>query len=445
MTRLCNGLDSIVSQAINKMKDEMGSDFNMDTLNLCELARRTGISRSKLRSWKRNNFSFVSPGPQIGSCKSGKRVIDCYASLLDSLLKSNVSNSVVCLERLKQEGYSGSLSSVKRYIASHKGLIPPKHKKVEGLGRRARRYSTTPGHMYQMDWGFVHVDTYAGPILRVACFAMICHHCGEKYTEFFPDAKQENLFIGMLHAFRYMGIPHVVLTDNMKSVVTGRDWTGNPIWQKDYEAFMRAVGFRTDLCKAYHPYTKGKVERLVRFVKENFLPGRSFYNLNDLNEDALDWCNKQNRESRIAFGCSSEMIHTEKCQVHTKPLVENEAILGYLCPFRKISYDGFVNYEGQRYGVPFSYTGSLVRVCREGHILKILSQDMKDVLSVHNVTWDRQDHYAPSQYPKVEPEEFPTAPVHITISQRVPERKTSNQELSFADFDFTKENVDDDK
>lgn len=129
MTRLCNGLDSIVSQAINEMKGEMGSDFSMDTLNLSELARRTGISRSKLRSWKRNNFSFITPGPQIGSCKSGKRVIDGYSSLLANLLKSNVSNSVVCLERLRKEGYAGSLSSVKRYIAAHKGLIPPKHKK----------------------------------------------------------------------------------------------------------------------------------------------------------------------------------------------------------------------------------------------------------------------------------------------------------------------------
>lgn len=48
---------------------------------------------------------------------------------------------------------------------------------------------------------------------------MVCHHCGQRYVEFFPNAKQENLFIGMIHSFRYMGIPKYVLTDNMKSVV----------------------------------------------------------------------------------------------------------------------------------------------------------------------------------------------------------------------------------
>ena len=67
-----------------------------------------------------------------------------------------------------------------------------------------------------------------------------------------------------------------VLTDNMKSVVTGRDLGGRPVWQRDYAAFMGCVGFRTRLCKPRHPFTKGKVERLIRFVKGNFLAGRDF-------------------------------------------------------------------------------------------------------------------------------------------------------------------------
>ena len=63
---------------------------------------------------------------------------------------------------------------------------------------------------------------------------MICHHCGQRYIEFFPNARQENLFIGMIHAFQYMGVPRFVLTDNMKSVVLHRDLDGHPVWQKDY-------------------------------------------------------------------------------------------------------------------------------------------------------------------------------------------------------------------
>lgn len=98
----------------------------------------------------------------------------------------------------------------------------------------------------------------------------------------------------MLHAFKYMGIPKTVLTDNMKSVVIKRDSDGRPIWNHDYEVFMKVVGFETRLCKPYHPFTKGKVERLVQFVKGHFLAGRTFMNVTDLNEQALNWCNGQN-------------------------------------------------------------------------------------------------------------------------------------------------------
>ena len=89
-----------------------------------------------------------------------------------------------------------------------------------------------------MDWGFADVLDYNSQTYRVACFAMICHQCGQRYIEFFPNARQENLFIGMIHAFQYMGVARFVLTDNMKSVVLHQDLEGHPVWQKDYETFM---------------------------------------------------------------------------------------------------------------------------------------------------------------------------------------------------------------
>ena len=184
----------------------------------------------------------------------------------------------------------------------------------------------------------------------IACFAMICHHCGKRYIEFFPNAKQENLFIGMIHAFIYMGVPKYILTDNMKSVVIRRDMKGQPIWQKDYELFMGNIGFETKLCKPYHPFTKGRVERLVRFVKDNFLPGRVFKELTDLNYEAIRWCNKQNSIYHKAVDCVPDEQHL-RSYLAVAPLLEETIELSYyLWPERRISFDGFVNYEGRRFG-----------------------------------------------------------------------------------------------
>lgn len=273
-----------------------------------------------------------------------------------------------------------------------------------------------------MDWGFVNVETEDGSTYKAACFAMICHCCGKRYIEFFPNARQENLFIGMIHAFLYMGIPQYVLTDNMRSVVNGRDSEGHPIWQKDYELFMGNIGFETKLCKPRHPFTKGAVERLVRFVKDNFLPGRIFHELTDLNYEAIAWCERQNKVYHKAVDSIPDDKHEALCMRHAYKLDNTIELAYYLCPERRISFDGFVNYEGRRFGVPFWYTRKTCRVKRDGYILYIYDDNMTKILTSHNVTWSRKDSYCKDQYTDNCPEEHPTAPVKIRIQQMEPRK-----------------------
>ena len=231
-----NGLDDIISQAIEEMKLEQGNHFSLEKIDLAELERRTGISRAKLRRLKKNGFTPKPHG--LEGRKAPHSILTGYTAILDDLLGKEVTNSSVFLERLQSVGFSGGLTTVKDYIASHKHLIPAKRQLVAPQGSRGRRFTTEPGEAYQMDWGFTKVVDYDGSEYNAACFAMACHHCGQRYVEFFPNAKQENLFIGIIHAFGYMGIPKYILTDNMKSVVLHRDFEGHPVWQKDYEAFI---------------------------------------------------------------------------------------------------------------------------------------------------------------------------------------------------------------
>lgn len=429
-----SGFDDIISQAIEEMKSEQGDNFSLEQINLAELGRRTGISRAKLRRLKANGF-VLKPHGSTGQSRQVS-VLSRYTAILDNLLKQGVTNSVVCMNRLEAHGYEGSLSTVKRYIRSHKYLVPAKRQLVAPQGNRGRRFTTEPGEAYQMDWGFTNVVDYDGSEYNVACFAMVCHHCGQQYIEFFPNAKQESLFIGMLHGFVYMGIPKYVLTDNMKSVVLHRDFDGNPVWQKDYESFMKTVGFRTKLCKPRHPFTKGKVERLVRFVKENFLVDRVFWNITDLNRAALEWCEQQNNTYHRATDGVPNTEHLQACARVAQELVFTPEFLFYLCPERKISFDGFVNFEGRRFGVPFHYQGTTARVMRKDDLIYIYSSDMKQLLTSHNVTWSKRDRYCSDQYAALQqPEEFPTMPVKTEIV-RLPE---SAPNLSFDKFNFDKE------
>lgn len=192
-----NGLVPIIAQAIEEMEVETGFSIPLENINLAELERRTGLSRSKLRTLQAKGFKEQPHGLK-GKPKGG--ILKGYTGILDSLLSQGITNSVVCLERLRQEGFTGGRTTVKDYIAAHKYLVPVRRTQTAPQGNRGRRYMTGPGEAFQMDWGFTKVLNPNGAEYQVACFAMICHHCGQRYVEFFPNAKQENLFIGMIHA-----------------------------------------------------------------------------------------------------------------------------------------------------------------------------------------------------------------------------------------------------
>ena len=262
---------------------------------------------------------------------------------------------------------------------------------------------------------------------------MVCHHCGFRYIEFFPNARQENLFIGMIHSFALMGIPKRVLTDNMKSVTIGRDASGNVLYNHDYDEFQNLLGFRTELCKVAHPFTKGSVERLVRYVKENFIQGREFINVSELNEKALLWCMEKNGLVLRERQCIPNEEHSiEKADLAT--ITDTMPLLPYLAPLRSISFDGFIEYEGRRFGVPYTYKGRKARVMRHGDELMILTSG-GELLQRYDVDWSRISKTCPGQWQPI-PEEFPTAPVKAVA--HIADKKANSR---FSRFSFKKEGI----
>lgn len=176
---LSNGSANSIAQAIEEMRAEQGESFSLENNNLAELTRQSGVSRGKLRRLKRNGFQDL-PRTTKGR-KHAVTKLSGYTGIIDGLLKQGTKNSSVVLDRLRAAGFDGGATIEKEYIAAHKHLIPAKRQQVAPQGNRGRRYTTEPGEAFQMDWGFTDVLDCEGRSYRVACFAMICHHCGQRY------------------------------------------------------------------------------------------------------------------------------------------------------------------------------------------------------------------------------------------------------------------------
>src|SRR5204862_98653 len=91
---------------------------------------------------------------------------------------------------------------------------------------------------------------------------------------------QQTLQACHIHAFEKIGIPQIILYDNMKTVVLGRkklaDGSKKIQYNPAFLDFARYYGFEVKACPPYWPRAKGKVESGVKYLKNNFMVGESF-------------------------------------------------------------------------------------------------------------------------------------------------------------------------
>src|SRR5439155_1709051 len=108
----------------------------------------------------------------------------------------------------------------------------------------------------------------------------IAGHVGrERYTVAVRWTRRmmlEPLLRGLLAIAEELGgVPWASVFDNMKTVTLGRGPDGQPRWNPAFARFAAELGFHPELCDPHAPQQKGTVENLVKFVKTNFLPGRT--------------------------------------------------------------------------------------------------------------------------------------------------------------------------
>ena len=423
-------LQRIMDEALEGMAREAGRPLDLGHVNLAEFCRGTGLTRQGARTTRRNGSGA---GPR-GLCgrSPATTVPGGHAGFVDDQPGKGPADSQVVFDRLVSRGHAGGSATAEAHVSRHRDLVPPKGRAAGPQGSRGQRFQSAPGEAYQMDWGFVTAGGPDGAEGRIACFCMVCHHCGMPYVDLFPNARQENLFIGMLRAFMVLGVPELVLTDNMASVAARRDAEGRPVWNREYEALVECVGFPTRPREPRHPLAKGKVERLVRFVKENFLAGRGYAGITRTDEEALLWCAQQAGRYRRAGACVPSEEHEARCLPAAHDLASARRAELCLCPPRRISLDGFAGHGGRRFGVPYWYEGRVCRVSREGRYLHACSDDMARELAVHEVTLSRVDSVCEGQWSDSQPEELPTQPAATEIAQV----GHGLGKAAFAKFDF---------
>ena len=224
------------------------------------------------------------------------------------------------------------------------------------------RFEGLPAEYLQVDWGEIRAFpfTQQAPATR---YFLACHLKYSRWTwlRWTTDMRQETLFRGLVDCFGALGwVPWVLVFDNMKTVTSGRDTAGQPIWTPALLQLVGEFGTHPQACDPGAGNQKGSVESLVKWVKGHVLPGRSFADDADLSSQAGVWQEGANARPSSATGVPPvERLPAEAATGGVLPATAHD--YGVLLSGH-VSAEALVAALGNRYSVPVAHVGAPVTV-----------------------------------------------------------------------------------
>jgi transposase len=317
-------------------------------VNISELSRETGFDRKTVRHY----LSLDGP-PDTPLTRNKPSKLDPYKPYIKNRLEKYPRLSRVRLfEEIQGHGYDGRATILGDYLR----IIRPNIPVLPEI-----RYETDPGEMIQCDWSRCVYNSKDGSEHEVNCFSMVLGFSRIRYVEFTPTQDLLTFLECHLRAFEYFnGISKVILYDNLKSVVLKRKY---PSTASDFHPlftdFKNHFGFIARLCRIYRAKTKGKVERSIGYVKDNFLYGREFSSIAELNLQAREWMEVVNHK---VHGTTHEIPYNRLSQENLRPFSSYPPYILQRKYARKVSRDCYISLYKNLYSVPWQYAGRDVDV-----------------------------------------------------------------------------------
>jgi transposase len=306
-------------------------------------------------------------------------ILDPYLPLVVQTLEQFPSLSAVrLLEMARARGFSGASSHFRARVAQMRPRRIPE---------AYLRLNTLPGDQSQLDWahfGHLHVGRAKRPLMG---FVMVLSFSRRIFLRFYLHARTDSFIRGHVEAFEaWGGVSKVVLYDNLKSAVIERD--------------AQAIRFNPQLLELAAHYRfeprpvavargnqKGRVERAIRYIRDNFFAARQWTDLEDLNEQADAWCRGVSSDRRCpqhpeltvreAFERESPML---------LPLPENRFPTEERCEVRAAKTP-YIRFDLNDYSVPHTHVHRTLTVMAGIHTVRIL--DGATELARHPRSWDK--------------------------------------------------------
>ena len=325
---------------------------------------------------------LAQSGLQVQKQSTRKRKVDAFvAFIVETLAKYPRIRASRLWSMAKARGYLGSKSGFRAIVAR---LRPRPH--AEAFLRRV----VLPGQEAQVDWAHFGKLTVGRATRDLFAYVIVLSYSRQRFVRFSMRAAMPSFLRGHTEAFRFFGaVPRVIFYDNLKSAVVERE--GDSI--RFHPTLLALAGhyrFEPRACAPYRPNEKGRVERAIRDLRENFFAARSFCTIDDLNEQVLLWCAEIALERRLPNDKTQTI-----CEAYELDRARMMELPGDEFPVEeqvevRVGKTPYVRFDRNDYSVPHTHVRRQLRVIATEQRVRVVDPDKPtEVLADHARSFDR--------------------------------------------------------
>jgi transposase len=341
-----------------------------DNYSVSKISRKTGLSRKTVRD--------IIKDKKPSKTRDNSSKLDAYKDEIQAILKEKSGLSVVLiLEKLREKGYDGGKTIVYDYIA-----------KLRDRSKQAYFHlQTLPGEQAQVDWAYCGSICCGNHNRKLYVFCMTLSYSRYLYIEFTVSMDIDTFLACHVHAFNFFGgIPKTIVYDNLKSVVLQR--IRNEItFNAHHFDFALFYGFSPLICNVRKPHEKGKVERIIKYVKGNFLARGPYKDFDHIKLESKNWLtNVANKRIQSVTRKVPEDIFLKEEKPILLPLPPSD--YDYSIPRTlHVNKDSLVKFQTNIYSVPYKYASKVVRLRATTTQIKVYSDNSE--IAVHPRCYDK--------------------------------------------------------
>ena len=260
-------------------------------------------------------------------------------------------NLVRVHEELVKQGVTVSYAALTAFCRRHAiGYQPP---------APVGHYDFAPAQEMQHDTS-PHRAPIGGVAQRIETASLVLCYSRMLFFQACPVFNRFACKVFLTDALEYLtGAAATCMIDNTHVVVasgTGERMVPAP----EMAAFAERFSFVFRAHEKGDANRSARVERPFHFIEHNFLAGRTFLDLADLNAQARVFCDTVNATHKKHLHASPrELFAAERPHLRPLPLFVPEV---YALHHRLVDVEGYVNVHGHRYSVPYLLIGRQIEI-----------------------------------------------------------------------------------